>query len=109
MSSLLVRLKSYDPRRGVVLRRFTYKGIKFQEERGWYRVEPEIAAYLRGVRQSAGDDSSPLAFDVCTLEEAQRLDKESEAGGRRKATEAVSQEEAQTSRQTEPRRGAKSK
>lgn len=47
--TLLVRLKPYDPRRGHVLRRFTYAGIKFQEERGWYRVERPVAEYLRAV------------------------------------------------------------
>ena len=45
--TLLVRLKPYDPRRGHVLRRYTYAGIKFQEERGWYRVERPVAEYLR--------------------------------------------------------------
>ena len=35
METMLVRLKSFDPRRGAVLRRFTYAGIKFHEERGW--------------------------------------------------------------------------
>ncbi|MBL9025658.1 MAG: hypothetical protein JNL21_25920, partial [Myxococcales bacterium] len=49
--TLLVRLKPYDPRRGHVLRRYTYAGIKFQEERGWYRVERPVAEYLRAVRE----------------------------------------------------------
>ena len=34
METLFVRLKPYDPRRGYVLRRYTYRGIKFHEERG---------------------------------------------------------------------------
>jgi hypothetical protein len=74
MDMLLVRLKPYDPRRGHVLRRFTYRGIKFHDERGWYRVDKEIAEYLRGVRQVQGDKHSPLAFDVCTEAEARALD-----------------------------------
>ena len=47
--TLLVRLKPYDPRRGHVLRRYTYAGIKFHEERGWYRVSKDVAAYLKTV------------------------------------------------------------
>jgi hypothetical protein len=74
METLLVRLKTYDPRRGFVLRRFTYAGIKFHEERGWYRVEPDVAEYLRGVRQISTDPFSPLAFDVCTDEQAKALE-----------------------------------
>ena len=42
MQTLLVRLKPYDPRRGFVLRRYTYRGIKFHEERGWYRVDKDV-------------------------------------------------------------------
>ena len=64
MESMLVRLKSHDPRRGHVMRRYTYRGIKFQEDRGWYRVENDVAEYLRTVRQVTTDEHSPLAFDV---------------------------------------------
>ncbi|RJS14136.1 hypothetical protein DRW03_35430 [Corallococcus sp. H22C18031201] len=73
-NSLLVRLKSYDARRGHVLRRYTYAGIKFQEERGWYRVAKPVADYLRTVHQLPSDTYSPLAFDVCTEAEAKALD-----------------------------------
>ena len=45
--TLLVRLKPFDPRRGFVLRRFTFAGIRFQSERGWYRVEKPVAERLR--------------------------------------------------------------
>lgn len=80
MDTLLVRLKPYDPRRGFVLRRYTYAGIRFQDERGWYRVERRVAEYLRAVRTVPTDHYSPLAFDVCTEAEAKALDAgESEA------------------------------
>ena len=86
METLLVRLKPHDPRRGHLLRRYTYRGIKFQDERGWYRVEKSVADYLRDVRQTPGDEHAPLAFDVCTPEEAQALDaREKEATVTRKA------------------------
>ena len=80
MQTLLVRLKPYDPRRGCVLRRYTYRGIKFHDERGWYRVEKVVADYLRGIRQVAGDDHSPPAFDVCTGDEAKALDTREKEG-----------------------------
>lgn len=80
MDTLLVRLKPYDPRRGFVLRRFTLAGIRFQSERGWYRVEKPVADRLRAVRTVPTDEHSPLAFDVCTETEAKALEAgESEA------------------------------
>ena len=66
----LVRLKPYDPKRGHVLRRYTAFGIRFDESRGWYRVSDEVAKYLAGVHEQPGLDYTPLAFDVCTEEEA---------------------------------------
>ena len=96
METLLVRLKPHDPRRGHVLRRYTYRGIKFQEERGWYRVEKAVADYLRDVRQLATNPHAPLAFDVCTPDEAKALDsKETEAEVTRKgATDDIKVSEA---------------
>ena len=64
METMLVRLKALDPRRGQVLRRFTYQGIKFHQERGWYRVDKAVAEYLRAVRQQPSDPHSPPAFDT---------------------------------------------
>jgi hypothetical protein len=91
MDTMLVRLKSFDPRRGHIVRRFTYAGIKFHEERGWYRVDKNVAEYLRAVREVAGDEVSQLAFDVCTEEEAKALDtrEESEAKVRKAAADDV--------------------
>lgn len=74
METVFVRLKPYDPRRGYVLRRYTYRGIKFQEERGWFRVPKDVADYLRAVHQVPGDEHSPLAFDCCTEAEAKSLE-----------------------------------
>ncbi len=85
METLFVRLKPYDPRRGNVLRRYTYRGIKFHEERGWFRVPKDVADYLRSVHQVPGDEHSPLAFDCCTEAEAKSLDaKEKESAVTRK-------------------------
>jgi hypothetical protein len=79
----LVRLKRRDPKRGHVLRRYTAFGVRFEEKKGWYRVSDEVAAYLAQVHQLDGDDDSPLAFDVCTPEEAEAL----EAAEKKKADE----------------------
>ena len=91
MDTMLVRLKRYDPRRGHVLRRFTYAGVKIHEERGWYRVAKPVADYLRTVRQVAGDEYSPLAFDVSTDDEAKALDakEETETKVRKAATDEL--------------------
>lgn len=91
MDTVLVRLKPYDPRRRHLLRRYTYRGLKFHEERGWYRVHCSVGDYLKTVRQVFGDVYSPLAFDVCTEDEAKALEgQEKEAVKVRKdPTEAV--------------------
>ncbi len=91
METLLVRLKPYDPRRGHVLRRFTYAGIKIHEERGWYRVAKDIAEYLRTVHEIPGEPYTPLAFDVCADDEAKALDarEDADARVRKSATDEV--------------------
>lgn len=99
METLLVRLKPYDPRRGHLLRRYTYDGIKFQSERGWYRVEKSVGDYLRTVHQQPSDQFSPLAFDVCTDAEAKALEStEAEASQARKnATDEIKLAPSRTS------------
>ena len=79
----LVRLKPHDPKKGHVIRRYTAFSIRFEEARGWYKVADEVATYLGTVHQVPGDEDSPLAFDVCTEEEAQRI----EAAEKKKADE----------------------
>ena len=70
----LVRLRPFDPKKGHTIRRYTTFSTTFEETRGWYRVADEIAAYLATVHQVPHDEDSPLAFDVCTEEEAQQLE-----------------------------------
>jgi len=98
METLLVRLKPHDPRRGCVLQRYTYCGIKFHGERGWYRVEKAVADYLRSIRQIAGDEHSPPAFDVCTNDEAKDLDAREKEGAatRASATDDIKMSEARS-------------
>lgn len=86
METLLVRLKAFDPRRGHVLRRYTYAGIRFVAERGWYRVEKPVADYLRAVHQVPGDEHTPLAFDVMTEAEAKATEaREADAAKQRRS------------------------
>ncbi len=91
METLLVRLKDTDAKHGYVLRRYTYAGIKFLPERGWYRVDTKVGEYLKAIRQVPGNEFTPLAFDVCTDTEARSLeDTEAEASKvRHAASEAV--------------------
>ncbi|TMQ08618.1 MAG: hypothetical protein E6J90_39870 [Deltaproteobacteria bacterium] len=70
----LVRLKPLDRKKGHVIHRYTTFQTTFEESKGWYRVPDHVAAYLATVHQLADDEDSPLAFDVCTREEAQRID-----------------------------------
>jgi len=70
----LVRLKPYDRKRGHVIQRYTAFGVRFDEARGWYKVSDEVAAYLATVHQTPGDEDSPLAFDVCTQDEATAME-----------------------------------
>ncbi len=74
METMLFRLKSFDARRGQLVRRFTSACIKFHEERGGYRVEKAVAEHLHGVRHVVGDEVSPMTFDVCTEKEAKALE-----------------------------------
>lgn len=71
----LVRLKPYNKKKGHLLQRYTYRGIRFQGSRGWYRVSGDVAGYLKRVFQVPGDADSPPAFDVCTESEAKEIDK----------------------------------
>jgi hypothetical protein len=94
-----VRLKPYDPKIGHVLRSYFYAPAddrgrpapgaqRFEEKRGWYRVTAEVAKYLSTVHQVETNPRSPLAFDVCTYEQAQQID-EAERGDRDARASAV--------------------
>jgi hypothetical protein len=74
---MLVRLKPttpHDPKKGLLLKQYTYQGIRFQAGRGWYKVNGQVAAYLESVHSVPGDNDTPLAFDVCTPDEARAMD-----------------------------------
>ncbi len=75
--TMLVRLKPFNPRRGFVMRTYVdgISGAVFKEERGWYEVEDAMAAKLKEITSKPENPESPLAFDVCTREEAVALER----------------------------------
>jgi hypothetical protein len=80
--NMLVRLKPHDPKKGLLLKQYTYQGIRFQAGRGWYRVNRKVAAYLEGVHSIPGDEDTPLAFEVCTPDEARAMDEKDRKAAR---------------------------
>lgn len=70
----LVRLKPLDAKKGHHIHRFTAFSTTFEERKGWYRVSDEMASYLLTVHQVPNDEDTPLAFDVCTEDEAKQVE-----------------------------------
>lgn len=81
--SVWVRVKPYNAKRGYKTKTYHVFGYRFQEGRGWYKVNKtviwgdgkdrkthDIAEYLKGVHNNSEDAQSPLVFDVCTEAEA---------------------------------------
>lgn len=113
----LVRLKTPNPRRGLVMRTYsaTWKGIHYdlQHTHGWYWVPKAFARYLKtiparfGVLAGAeGDDDHPRAFHVCeTVAEAEAIDarERREEEKRRSAGEARFNDQASDLRTTDLR------
>ena len=113
MGTKYVRLKRYDPKHGIVLKQYWYKGIKFLESEGWYVVSDEVANYLKeNTRQRASDPQSSEAFEICTEKEAQEIDdKENlESKPRRPAEKArVTKPRGAAAKEKKTRRPRKSK
>lgn len=88
--SKFVRLKRFNGKQHV-LRRYTVFGIKFEESKGWYEVDDDVAAYLEKIKQREGSPDSEFsadAFDVCdTLEEAMGIDEAEKKKAERKLAE----------------------
>lgn len=104
----LVRIKRGERKQGFLLRRYTYKGIKFVVEKGWYRVDKDVADHLEKVRQVPGDEHSREAFDVCTDEEAKAIDeRESREERPTLATDAVRVAEARGAEESAEAKPAK--
>lgn len=108
-ASFVVRIK---PAKGKAPRRFTYGGIRFDESRGWYRVDASVAEYLRDVKVSHERDESGLLFEVCTQAEAEAIDKRETAARMRDGKAEAKKPIASTANSKEPvetRDGAKTR
>lgn len=84
----LVRIKPYNPKKGYKLRTYVFRGLALRETAGWYELPDDDAAYLATVRNDDTDSNSPLAFDVCTKEEAEAVE-DAEKRQAEKATAAA--------------------
>ena len=92
-SPLWVRIKPRNDRRGNRARRFMIFGIRFEEEKSWYKVSGQISAVVGGeetrvnmrkflsvIRNDNDDPESAPVFDIVnSLEEAQAIDAAEEA------------------------------
>lgn len=100
--TMLIRLKPFNRKKGHVLRRYTYRGLRFQESRGWTRVRQDIADYLEKVHQIPGDEDSPLAFDVHSESEAKAVDKKEAEDARARTPAESATEVAEARDEPEP-------
>ena len=73
-STMLVRLKTYAPKQGYVMQRYLAFGIRIEAGRGWYEVPEHVARYLAAFHEIPDSPESPLAFDVCTSEQAEAME-----------------------------------
>ncbi len=69
----VVRIKPYSKKKRQLTRRYTVFGVKFDIQKGWYRVKRQVADYLADIT-SDGDPDSPAIFDVCTYEQAMEME-----------------------------------
>lgn len=76
MPELLARIKP-NARKPGQKRQYTVFGIRFQEERGWYKVDERTATYLRDVKidDTDPDPDAPRLFEVKTRAEAEEVEK----------------------------------
>lgn len=80
MSTVLVRIKPYDPRRGNVCRTYTIHSMKFEESKGWYEVERELAeSMLAPAKQppsgNISQELTPALFDIMEKETAVAMER----------------------------------
>lgn len=81
---MCVRIKRYNPAKGHKKLRYMVYGMKFEEERNWYRVPESIVyqgkkidlkSYLENVTQDDNPENEDpkFVFDVVTPAEAERI------------------------------------
>jgi hypothetical protein len=99
---VLARLKPFNPRAGVRVKTYTYKGHRFREEMGWYKISYELGEELKELAADDSDPYSPMLFDVLSEAEAQKLE-EYEAKRRERAS-ALRPNQSPDLRRTDTRR-----
>jgi hypothetical protein len=76
MAQILVRIHPQNPKTGHFKAVFTWRGVKFTVENGWYRLpyntegQKQFVEELKAFRQDDNDENTQLVFDVATPEEA---------------------------------------
>jgi hypothetical protein len=94
--AMFVRIHPKDKRTGHLVERYIYRGIKFEEKKGWYRVSDALASELKDMVQDPNAPVPVNVFQVATEEEAKALEQKDyeRENPTRKISEAV--EGAQT-------------
>lgn len=86
--TMLARIR--PGKKGFKVKRYMYGGTLYVAEKGWYEVGPAVAERLTKLHQDDQDPDSPLLFDVCTREEALRLEEEEREREEREKKASVS-------------------
>jgi hypothetical protein len=74
-NDMLVRIK--PDKRGVFrIKRYMFEGSLYLAAKGWYLVNPETAELLKELRHNDLDSDSQKLFDVCTRDEATKLEED---------------------------------
>ncbi len=84
--SVWVRVKPHNAKRGFKAKTYSVFGYRFQEGRGWYKINRvmlwgdgkdrkpwNVGDYLSKIRTNPEDEQSQLVFDVCTEKEANAI------------------------------------
>lgn len=69
----LVRIKPHNPKRGFLVKSYTFRGHRFVSGAGWYEVPTTFGEELAALRQT-DDPHAPPVFDVVTAAEAEEID-----------------------------------
>lgn len=73
---MLVRIKPFDKNKGNLCRRYTYRGTKFEVDRGWYEIPAWVAEEMKDLRHPSNGQK---IFDITTYEGAVEIDEEEAA------------------------------
>jgi len=70
---MFIRIHPFNPKRGFKIKRFNYRGQKFESERGWYQVEDDFAEEVRDLKQNPYEEDSKPVFEVADEDGAKAL------------------------------------